>query len=941
MRNTGPMGEDSRWRGRGSGLTDRRDERVVLDQLIGAVRAGGSRVLVVRGEPGVGKSVLLDYLAGHASGCRVARTAGVQSEMELAFAGLHQLLAPMLDGLDRLPVPQREALRTAFGLSAGPVPDRFLVGLAVLGLVSEVAAERPLICVIDDEQWLDRASVQALGFVARRLAADPVGLVFAARVAHEELAGLPELAVEGLGEEDARALLDSALPGPVDPRVRDRIVAETRGNPLALLELPRGLAPAELAGGFGLPGTGALPGRIEDSFRRQLDGLPTETRRLLALAAADPSGDPLLVWRAAGRLGIPVQAGAPATEAALVEFGMRVRFRHPLARSAAYRSAPVQQRQEIHRALAEATDPAADPDRRAWHRAQAAPGPDEDVAAELERSAGRAQARGGLAAAAAFLERAALLTPGPVRRAERLLAAAWAEREAGEPDAALRLLVVVEAGPLDGLQAATVESLRGQIATDQRRGSDAARLLLRAARLLEPLDAAQARETYVEAIAAATVAGDLRLPGGVREAAHAARAAPPGPDPPRVVDVVLDAFALRFTDGWAAAVPSLRRALELLLALDVGTGKDRRWLWLAGGRASHLIAIELWDFEAWHTLATRQVQVARDMGALVQLQLDLNFLAIHYLLAGELTAVERLIEEDRLIAEATGNSSITYAAMVLAAWQGREHEASELIEAAIQEATARRTSVLADMAAWASSVLNNGLGRHDAALDAARQAFKPYYLNGPATVGELAEAAARTGDVAAVSEALDWLSERTRATPTAWMLGIEARVRALASDGQAADSWYRESVKQLGRTRVRAELARSHLLYGEWLRRERRRSEAREQLRTAHGMLDAMGMAAFAERARRELLATGETARKRTTTAARTSGASEPLTAQEAQVARLARDGLSNPEIGARLFISSRTAQYHLGKVFTKLGINSRRQLQLAPAGDPGTATAR
>ena len=302
------MGEDSRRRGRGSGLTDRRGERVVLDQLIGAVRAGGSRVLVVRGEPGVGKSVLLDYLAEHASGCRVARTAGVQSEMELAFAGLHQLLAPMLDGLDRLPVPQREALRTAFGLSTGPVPDRFLVGLAVLGLVSEVAAERPLICVIDDEQWLDRASVQALGFVARRLAADPVGLVFAARVAHEELAGLPELAVEGLGEEDARALLDSALTGPVDSRVRDRIVAETRGNPLALLELPRGLALAELAGGFGLPGTGSLPGRIEDSFRRQLDGLPTETRRLLALAAADPSGDPLLVWRAAGRLGIPVQA---------------------------------------------------------------------------------------------------------------------------------------------------------------------------------------------------------------------------------------------------------------------------------------------------------------------------------------------------------------------------------------------------------------------------------------------------------------------------------------------------------------------------------------------------------------------------------------------------------------------------------------------------------
>src|SRR5271170_4454077 len=565
---TGLMGEDSRRRGGASGLTDRRGERGVLDQLINAVRAGGSRVLVVRGEPGVGKSALLDYLAGRAAGCRVVRAAGVESEMELAFAGLHQVLAPVLDHLEGLPGPQREALRTAFGLSAGLVPDRFLVGLAVLGLVSEVAAERPLICVVDDEQWLDRASVQALGFAARRLAADPVGLVFAARVTGAELAGLPELAVEGLGEEDARALLDSVLTGPVDARVRDLIVAETRGNPLALLELPRGLKPAELAGGFGLPATVSLPGRIEDSFRRQLEALPEQTRRLLALAAADPSGDPLLVWRAAGRLGIAVGAGAPAVGAGLVQFGARVRFRHPLARSAAYRSARVQQMQQIHAALAEVTDPAADPDRRAWHRAQAAPGPDEDVAAELERSAGRAQDRGGLAAAAAFLERAALLTPDLVRRAQRLIDAARAKRDAGALDAALGLLVATEAGPLDALQAAKVERLRGQIASDQYRGSDAARLLLRAARLLEALDAGLAREMHLDALGAALVAGDLERPGGVREAAQAARAAPPSPDPPRPVDVLLDAFALRLTEGHAAAAAAMTRALELLVTLD-------------------------------------------------------------------------------------------------------------------------------------------------------------------------------------------------------------------------------------------------------------------------------------------------------------------------------------------------------------------------------------
>ena len=931
------MGEDSLRRGHASGLTGRRAECGLLDQLAEAVRAGGSRVLVIRGEPGAGKSALLDYLVSRASGCRVVRAAGVQSEMELAFAGLHQLLAPMLHLADRLPVPQRDALKTAFGISAGPVPDRFLVGLAALGLLSEEAGNRPLICVVDDQQWLDRASAQALGFAARRLAADPVGLFFAARVPGQELAGLPELAVNGLREGDARFLLDSALTGPVDERVRDLIVGEARGNPLALLELPRGLAQAELAGGVGLPGAVSLPGRIEDSFRRQLEGLPEESRRLLALAAADPSGDPLLVWRAAGRLGIGVQAAAPAAGAGLAEFGARVQFRHPLVRSAAYRSAPLQDRQEAHGALAEATDAQADPDRRAWHRAQAAPGPDEDVAAELERSAGRAQGRGGLAAAAAFLERAALLTPDPARRAQRLLAAARAHRVAGELDTGLGLLVAVEAGPLDALQAAQVESLRGQIAFDQRRGSDAARLLLSAARRLEPLDAGLARETYLEAVWAAVDATDLSQPDGVRQAAEAARAAPPGPGPARPGDVLLDAVALWVTHGHAAAAPALTRALELLVTLDAGAGQARRWLRLASGKAgASLVAMELWDFESWHALAARVVQVARDLGALVQLQFGLNYLAEVHLLAGELSVTERLIEEDRLIAEATGNPPVTYLAMLLAAWQGREREASELIRATFQMAAERGTARLAGVAACASAVLDNGLGRYDAARDAAWQAFASDHLGfGPVVVAELAEAAARTGDGAALGAALDWLSERTRAAPTAWVLGIEARVRALAGEGAAADGCYRESIELLGRTRVRAELARSHLVYGEWLRRERRRSEAREQLRTAHRMLAEMGMGAFAERARRELLATGETARKRAGPAPRPAGAGDDgLTAQEAQVAGLARDGLSNPEIGARLFISPRTAQYHLSSVFTKLGISSRSQLdRVLPAG--------
>jgi DNA-binding CsgD family transcriptional regulator len=925
-----------------SGLTGRRRECGVLDQLVDAVRAGGSRVLVVRGEPGVGKSALLDYLAGRAAGCRVLRAVGVESEMELAFAGLHQLLAPALDHVQGLPGPQREALRTAFGLSAGPAPDRFLVGLAVLGLLSEVAGERPLICVVDDEQWLDRASVQALGFAARRLAAEPVGLVFAARVEEGELVTLPELAVEGLAEGDARALLDSALAGPVDARVRDLIVAETRGNPLALLELPRGLAPTDLAGGFGLPATVSLPTRIEDSFRRQLEGLPEQTRRLLALAAADPSGDPLLVWRAAGRLGIPAQAATPAVGAGLVEFGARVRFRHPLARSAAYRSASVQQMREVHGALAEATDPAADPDRRAWHRAQATAGPDEDVAAELERSAGRAWDRGGLAAAAAFLERAALLTPDPVCRAERLLAAARAKRQAGALDAALGLLVAAEAGPLDARQAAEVERLRGQMAFDQRRDSDAARLLLNAARLVEPLDAGLARQTYLEALGAAMFAGDLVRPGGVREAAEAARAAPPGPDSPRALDVLLDAVALRGTQGYAAAAPTLAHALELLVAADVGASDTRRWLWLAGGRSSTIIAMELWDFESWQALAPRQVQVARDAGALVHLQFALNYLGLLSLLVGELGGAQRLLDEDRLIAEATGNPPVGYAAMMLAAWRGREQEASGLIQAAARMAAERGTAVPAGFAACASAVLHNGLGEYEAARDAAWGVFQRDQLGvGYLGVAELAEAAARTGEMTLVQAALDWLSERTRVTPTGWVLGIEARVRALLSDDEAADRWYRESVERLGRTQVRAELARSHLLYGEWLRRQRRRSDARVQLRTAHRMLEDMGIAAFADRARRELRAAGEATRKHTAPAARAPGTGDGLTPQEAEVARLARDGLSNPEIGARLFISPRTAAYHLSSVFTKLGISSRSQLHRVLASEPAAAPLR
>ncbi|HZA11206.1 helix-turn-helix transcriptional regulator, partial [Mycobacterium sp.] len=888
-------------------MRGRRIECETLDRLVAAVRSGQSRALVLYGEPGVGKTALLDYVAEHASGCVVAQASGVQSEMELAYAGLQQVCAPMFAQVERLPIPQRRALEVALGVGSGPAPDRFLVGVAVLSLLSEVAEQRPVICLVDDQQWLDRASTQVLAFVARRLQAESVGMVFAARKPVDDVAALPHLMVEGLGDEDAKALLDSVLPPPLDMRIRDRIVAETRGNPLALLELPRGLNSSQLAGGLAFGGSAPLSGRLVEAFQRRLQVLPDDTRLLMLVAAAEPVGEPLLVWRAAEWLGIPTSAATAAAEAGLLEIGTRVLFRHPLVRSAVYRSAPLSDRQDVHRALAEATDANSDPDRRAWHRAQAAPGPDEDVAAELERSAGRAQDRGGLAAAAAFLERAGMLTAEPARRAERLLTAAKTNRDAGAFDAALGLLVAVEAAPLDHLQAVELQHLRGQIAMMQRRGTDAARLLRDAAKRLESLDTTLARDTHLEALAAAIWAAGLGSPGGLAEVVEAARAVPPRPASTRAVDVLLNGLVSRWTDGYAAAAPSLARAVELFLSHELPTDSAGRWLWLMCATTAAEIAFELWDGESAEALAARVTEFARNTGALAHMQHTLNTLARLHLLAGEPTTAAQLIQEESVIAEVSGNPPLRSAEMIAAAWRGQQAHASELIETTLRGPT----TTMADIAIYASAVLDNGLGRHGRARDAARRVFELDPLGaGPFLVLELAEAASRTGDTALVAAALDWVSERMRVTPTDWGLGIQALVHALLNDGEVAERSYRESIALLGRTGARIQLARVHLLYGEWLRRERRRIDARMQLRIALDMLETMGIEAFAQRARRELAATGETARKRTVET------TLQLTAQEAQIARLARGGLSNPEIGARLFISPRTVKYHLSKVF-------------------------
>jgi DNA-binding CsgD family transcriptional regulator len=908
-------GRRTRLRGRGS-------ECAVLDDLVSSIRRGESRSLVLRGEAGIGKTALLEYLIESASELTVLRAVGVESEMELAYASLQQLCAPLLDRLVRLPSPQRQAVEIVFGLSAGAAPDRFLVGLGTLTLLAEVAEARPLLCVVDDAQWLDQASALTLAFVARRLLAEPVGIVFAAREPGEELQHLTELEVRGLVNGDARALLSSAVGFKLDERVRDRIVAETRGNPLALLELPRGLTATQLAGGFGVLGAQPLSARIEENFIRRLEALSDDARRLLLLAAAEPVGDPLLLWRAAEQLGIARPADTAAETAGLLAIGQRVTFRHPLVRSAIYRSADASERQAAHRALAGSTDRDGDPDRRAWHLAAAAAGPDEEVALELERSAGRAQARGGLAAAAAFLQRAVALSLDPARRAERALAAAQASLQAGAFDAALGLVATAEVGPVDDFQRARGELVRAHVAFASGFGRDAPPLLLTAAGALEPFDLQLARETYLSAWAAAGMAEHVAGGGVLMEICRAVQALPPPPGAPSPLDLLVDGLALVITDGHVAATATLQRAANALV--DIPVEDVLRWGWIAAAAF-----IYLWDVEGLHTTSARQVQLVRDAGALALLPLSLSQLGIASPWMGDFAGAASLIAETDSVAAATSSPIAPYTLLSLRALQGREAEASAAIASAVEQAAAGGQGAAAAWAHWAAAILYNGLARYEEAASAARHATSgSHVLPSPSmwALPELVEAAARAGDTEVAREALARLADTTQPCGTDVALGIEARCRALLSESAAADELYREAIDRLGRTRLRPELARAHLLYGEWLRRESRRVDARAQLRAALDQFVSIGMEAFAERARKELSATGEKARKRTVETR------DDLTAQERQIAKLACDGLSNPEIGARLFLSPRTVEWHLSKVFGKLGIRSRHELANALA---------
>ncbi|MEU9288191.1 AAA family ATPase [Streptomyces sp. NPDC048275] len=917
--------------GSGTGLLGRQNECQALDDLLAGARGGRSGVLVLRGEAGIGKTELLKYLLDRATGCRIVRTAGVQSEMELSYAGLHQLCAPLLAGLDGLPEPQRDAIGTAFGLRGGDAPDRFLVGLATLSLLADAAGNQPLVCLIDDAQWLDRVSAQALEFVARRLLAESVVLVFAVREpsAGEALGSLPELTVTGLTEHDSRTLLDSVVTGPLDQRVRDRIVAESRGNPLALLELPRGMTAAEMVGGFGRPDARPLSSQIEQGFLRRIQTLPAESQRLLLTAAAEPLGDVTLLRRAAERLRIDIDAAASHADAAeLITLGTRVRFRHPLVRSAAYRAAGPNDRREVHKALADATDAQLDPDRRAWHLARATSDHDETVAAELERSAGRAQARGGVAAAAAFLDRAAELTPDPARRAQRAVDAAEAKLRAGAFEPAAALVAAAEAGPLGELERARIDVLHAQIAFAQGHYSVAPPLLLAAARRLEQLDVVLARDTYLEAVSAVIFTGRLARGPGWREAGEAACGAPPS-QLLRAPDMLLDALAARLTDGRAVSTPMIERVLRAFCDEDVSVQDSLRWLLLAG-----ILAADLWDQERWHMVAARHVAIAREAGALSELPLALDSSAVVHVFAGELATAASLIEEVRTVSAAIGSNQPPFGALASAAFRGREREARTLIDATISESVPRGQGLGVTVAHYYHAVLCNSLAQYEDALAAAQAAAAHQWEFGAPQWGlaELVEAAVRGGAPELAPDAIEQLSEATRASGTDWALGIEARSRALLSEGDAAEQLYREAIDRLARTRVRVELARAHLLYGEWLRRENRRVDARAQLGVAHEMFSKIEAEAFAERARIELQATGAKVRKYTV------ATHTDLTRQEAQIARLAGEGLTNPEIGARLFLSPHTVEWHLRKVFSKLGISSRKEIRAIHLGGEATS---
>ena len=906
-------------------LLDRDVEKQALDRLLATVREGLSGSIVLRGEAGIGKSVLLEYVIASAGDVQVTHVVAVESEMELGFAGLHQVLVPFLRGLERLPAPQREALGSAFGLIGGVAADLFLVGLAALTLLADAAAEQPVLCVVDDAQWLDQASAGALAFVARRLFADRIGMLFAIREPSERVTafeGLNELRVGALPDDEARELLASVAAGSLDQRTRERIVLESRGNPLALVELGGELTPAQLAGSSRLPEPLPLSRRLEERFLSRVRTLPQQAQTLLLLASAQQFGQPGQLWRAAESLGIAREAADLPELDRLLTFEPRVAFRHPLIRSAVYQGASLRARRQAHEALAAGSDPCLDPDRRAWHLAAAAVGPDEGVAAELERAADRARGRGGYAATAAFFNRAADLTPDEQRRAMRRLHAAQAELAGGAPAVAASLLEQTMPSLADGLGRAEARCLEAHVrfALGECRGIAA--MLLDAARAFKPLDLARARETLREAFEVSLYAGREAGEAGTSAIARVARETPRSPEAPELpADLLLDAVALLDVD-YAAGARVLQRAIRRYAEDNATDGREIAKFSDLGIMA----ALELRDDRSAQALSSRILKLARERGDLMALLQALAHQVQEDVLAGRFSAAEAALAEGQDIASATGNIGVFRSAGImglrLLGWRGEEGRTREVAAAATADAIERGAG--GHVVAVRSQVapLELALGNYQAASDWLRPVYEedPFYA-GTFVLPDLIEAATRTDKRPVALAALERLSERSLASGTELALGLLARSRALLADDSSAENRYNEAIGHLERCQTRPELARAHLLYGEWLRRRRQRRDAREQLMIAYDMFDSMGAEAFAKRARVELLATGEHVRQRTV------ATRDELTPQEERIAWLASEGASNHEIAAQLFISPSTVAYHLRKVFRKLGIHHRAQL--------------
>jgi DNA-binding CsgD family transcriptional regulator len=901
---------------------DRLEERETLDRALDAARQGLSAALVARGEPGVGKTSLLDWAVNSANDFQVARLAGVESEMELGFAGLHRLLIPFLASREKLPRRQRDALGSAFGLVDAAPADRFLVGLAALSLLGDAAAKRPLLCVVDDAQWLDQESLEALALVGRRLYAEGVVLLFGAREAVDGrvlLQGIPELPVRGLPEDDALGLLASVADGPLDRQVAMRIVAETQGSPMAIIELVGELSSQELSKRGLRPEPLPLSRRLEEHFLRRVRALPPATQTLLLVAAAEPSGDPRLVAQAALRLGGSPDAAEPARANGVFEMHPQARFRHPLIRSAVYSGASPADRRRVHEALAAASDPDRDPDRRAWHLATAAIGPDEAVAAELEHAADRARARGGYSGAGAFLARAAELTPDDGRRAERVLAAARAHLTGGSP-ARAKLLLEETSHLGDPLHRAKAQRLQGAIRYALGHAPGTAAVLVDAARTLEPFDIRLARTTMLEALWAARVTGRFTAMGeSERDVARAARAMPlPAGCPLTVGDLLLDGYTALFLDGHAAAVPLLRQAIAALQADDSDSPEALQWLvigcWAAGA---------VGDDEGLHTLAARLVESARAQGALVPLAQGLLFLAMSELLDGSLVTARTLFAERAQIMAVIGRPSDALGLVALA-WRGHETEARAEAADVARFAAEQGQGWMLLFVDYGLTVLELGLGNYRAAFASATKNYQDNPFLNVVAFADLIEAGSRCGEHATATRATEEFATRAVPNGTPIALGLLALARALVAEPSQAETLYQEAIEHLSRCRGNLRTARAHLLYGEWLRRHKRRLDARTQLHAAHDMFVRMGADAFAERARAELAATGAQARKRVESTRR------DLTPQEAQIALLASQGGTNAEIAGRLFLSPSTVDYHLRKVYRKLDVTSRRQLRHA-----------